>query len=103
MAKKDKEPEKEISAVDSDIAVKFTHVTKIYKLYKSDKDRFKALFSSKVPYKKKKAVRNLSFELKKGEGLAFIGRNGAGKSTILKMVTGVSYPTSGEVYVVEKI
>lgn len=85
------------------VVVRFTNVTKEYKLYKSDKSRFKALFSKKVPYKEKRAVNNLSFEVRKGEGVALIGRNGAGKSTILKMITGVAFPTEGEVYVDGKI
>ena len=88
---------------DKKTVIKFDNVTKEYKLYKSDKARFKALFSSKVPYKEKRATNNLSFEIKKGEGVALIGRNGAGKSTILKMITGVSFPTSGEIYVDGKI
>lgn len=95
--------EKTIKQNNEDIAVRFTNVTKEYKLYKSDKSRFKALFSKRVEYKKKIAVDNLSFELKKGEGLALIGRNGAGKSTILKMITGVAFPTEGEIYVDGKI
>lgn len=86
-----------------EVVIRFTNVTKEYKLYKSDKARFKSLFSSKVKYKKKKAVNNLSFEVRKGEGVALIGRNGAGKSTILKMITGVAYPTEGEIYVKGKI
>lgn len=85
------------------VVIRFSNVTKTYKLYKSDKARFKALFFKKVPYKKKKAVNNLSFEVKKGEGLALIGRNGAGKSTILKMITGVAFPTEGEIFVDGKI
>lgn len=85
------------------VVIRFDNVTKIYKLYKSDRARFKALFSSRVPYKKKVAVNGLSFEVRKGEGVALIGRNGAGKSTILKMITGVAYPTEGEVFVDGKI
>lgn len=85
------------------VVIRFTNVTKEYKLYKSDRARFKALFSRKVPYKKKKAVNHLSFEVHKGEGVALIGRNGAGKSTILKMITGVAFPTEGEIYVDGKI
>lgn len=41
------------------------------------------------------AVKNLSFQVKRGEKVAFIGPNGAGKSTTIKMLTGILYPTSG--------
>ena len=85
--------------MEKEVVVKFTDVTKVYKLYKSDRARFKGLFSSKVKYKTNKAVNNLSFEVRRGESVALFGRNGAGKSTILKMVTGVTFPTEGEVYV----
>ena len=79
--------------------IKFNKVTKIYKLYKNDKRRLLALFSKKIPYKEKKAVNNVSFEIKKGEAVAIFGKNGAGKSTILKMITGVTFPTSGQIQV----
>ena len=82
-----------------EVAVEFKNVTKIYKLYKNDKARFKALFRKNIPYKRKKAANNLNFVINKGESVAFLGRNGAGKSTILKMVTGVTYPTEGEITV----
>lgn len=85
------------------VVIRFTNVTKEYKLFKSDKARFISLFSHKKNYKIKRAIDSLSFELHKGEGLALIGRNGAGKSTILKMITGVSFPTEGEIYVDGKI
>jgi len=77
--------------------IEFKNVTKIYKLFKSDRHRFKAMFSKKANYKKKIAVDNLSFKIEKGEAVALFGKNGAGKSTILKMITGVTYPTSGEI------
>ena len=83
----------------NETAVKFSNVTKIYKLYKSDKARFKGLFNKNVPYKINKAVNDLSFEVKKGESVALFGRNGAGKSTILKMITGVAFPSEGEIEV----
>ncbi len=83
----------------SEAIVSFDHVSKIYRLYKSDKQRFLGLFSSKIPFKENRAVNDLSFEVKKGEGVALLGRNGAGKSTILKMITGVTYPTDGDIYV----
>ena len=88
---------------EKEIVIRFNNVTKEYKLYKNDKERFRALFSKRVKYKRKRAVDNLSFEVRKGDGLALIGKNGAGKSTILKMITGVSYPTEGDIYVKGKI
>ena len=45
------------------------------------------------------AVNDLSFKIEKGEAVALFGKNGAGKSTILKMITGVAYPTTGEITV----
>jgi len=48
---------------------------------------------------KKLGVDNISFNVKAGEAIAFIGPNGAGKSTTIKMLTGILYPTSGEVSV----
>lgn len=45
------------------------------------------------------AVNNISFDIEKGEILAFIGPNGAGKSTTIKMMTGILYPTSGSIEV----
>lgn len=44
------------------------------------------------------ALRNVSFSAEKGERLGIIGRNGAGKSTILKLISGVTSPTSGTIY-----
>ena len=79
--------------------IEFKNVTKIYKLFKSDKQRFKAVFNKKTKYKKKIAVNDLSFKIQKGESVALFGKNGAGKYTILKMITGVTYPTTGEITV----
>lgn len=89
--------------MNKDSVVIFKNVTKEYKLYKNDRARFKGLFSSKVPFKINKAVNNLSFEIAKGESVALFGKNGAGKSTILKMVTGVVFPTEGEITVKGKV
>ena len=51
----------------------------------------------KPEYKQVQAVKDISFSVEKGEILAFIGPNGAGKSTTIKMLTGILYPTSGEI------
>jgi len=79
--------------------IEFNKVSKIYKLYKNDKRRFAAVFSKRIPYKEKKAVNNVSFSVNQGESVALFGKNGAGKSTILKMITGVTFPTIGEIEV----
>lgn len=50
-------------------------------------------------YKTVKAVKNISFEVEKGEVIAFIGPNGAGKSTTIKMLTGILYPDKGDIKV----
>ena len=82
-----------------DVVIKFDHVTKMYKLFKNDKRRLLYTFCKKIKYKEKKAVNNVSFEIRRGEAVALFGRNGAGKSTILKMITGVCFPTEGEILV----
>ena len=82
-----------------DVVIKFDHVTKMYKLFKNDKRRLLYTFCKKIKFIEKKAVNDVSFEIKRGESVALFGRNGAGKSTILKMITGVCFPTSGEITV----
>lgn len=83
----------------TETVIEFKNVSKIYKLYKNDRARLLSVFFKKVPYIEKKAVNNVSFSVKKGEAVALFGRNGAGKSTILKMITGVTFPTKGKVTV----
>lgn len=82
-----------------DVVIKFDNVTKMYKLFKNDKRRLLYTFCKRIKYKEKKAVNNVSFDIKRGETVALFGRNGAGKSTILKMITGVCFPTTGEIMV----
>lgn len=79
--------------------IEFKNVSKVYKLYKNDKKRFKAIFFKNTPCKRKKAVDNVSFKIHKGESVALFGKNGAGKSTILKMITEVAFPTSGDIII----
>lgn len=91
-----------MSSSEAPIAIKFDHVTKTYKLYENDKQRFLSVFRSNDKRKLVATVNacdDLSFEVKRGEAVAFLGTNGAGKSTTLKMITGVTYPTKGEVTV----
>lgn len=85
--------------MDKDVVIKFDHVTKTYKLYKNDKKRFLGIFFKKIAHKDKNAVDDVSFEIKRGESVAIFGKNGAGKSTILKMITGVAFQTKGTIEV----
>ncbi len=87
--------------MDKDIAIKVEKITKIYKLYEKPIDRLKESLNPlrKKYYREFSALSNVSFELKKGECLGIIGKNGAGKSTILKIITGVLNPSSGKVTV----
>lgn len=61
------------------------------------KGSIKSIFHPK--YKEIKAVNNISFNVEKGEIIAFIGPNGAGKSTTIKMLTGILYPNKGDIKV----
>ena len=84
---------------DNSVVIEFKDVYKRYKLYKNDKKRFMAIFSKRISYTEKIAVNDVSFKIRKGEAVAIFGKNGAGKSTILKMITGVAFPSSGEITV----
>lgn len=85
--------------MSEEVVIKFDKVTKSYKLYKNDKKRLLGLVFKNIKCKENKAVNNVSFNIKKGECVALFGKNGAGKSTILKLITGVTYPTEGEIEV----
>lgn len=85
--------------MENKTAIEFKNVSKVYKLYKNDKQRFRAIFNRRIKPKLKRATDNVSFTIKEGESVALFGRNGAGKSTLLKMITGVTYPTQGEIIV----
>lgn len=79
--------------------IELKNVTKKYKLYSSTRKRLLGIFFKFIKYKEKLAVDDVSFEIKRGESVALFGKNGAGKSTILKMITGVAFPTEGEITV----
>ena len=79
--------------------IRFTNVTKQYILYKNERDRFRSLFSGNRNRHTHQALSGISLEVFPGESVGIVGSNGAGKSTILKMVTGVAFPTTGEVEV----
>ena len=85
----------------NDLAIKISNLTKIYKLYARNRDRLKDSLglSKKATYKEHYALKNVDMEVKTGESVGIIGVNGSGKSTILKIITGVLNPTSGDVQI----
>lgn len=85
--------------MNNEVVISFDKVSKEYKLYSSNRARLLGIFVKKVPYKKKKAVNDVSFTINRGESVALFGKNGAGKSTILKMITGVTFASSGDIMV----
>lgn len=108
--------------MSSDIAIKVENLSKCYQIYDTPRDRLKQfiypkikgalapiarLLGSHLPlatrllprnyYKEFWALKDVSFEVKKGETVGIIGRNGSGKSTLLQMICGTLTPTSGSV------
>ncbi len=82
-----------------DTIIAFENVSKVYKLYQNEKLRLLGAFFKRIPYTKKKANKNITFSILRGETVAIFGKNGAGKSTMLKLITQVIYPSSGKVFV----
>lgn len=82
-------------------AIKVDQVTKIYRLFDRPIDRLKESLNPfhKAYHKKFYALNEISFQVEKGQFVGIIGTNGSGKSTILKIITGVLTPTTGQVTV----
>ena len=83
--------------MDKNLAISVQGVSKIYKLYDKPIDRLKEAVSltHKSYHRDFFALSDISFDVKKGETVGIIGTNGSGKSTILKIITGVLSPTTG--------
>lgn len=93
--------------MSSEIAIKVEGLSKCYQIYERPQDRLKQFIfprlqrlvglPSKQYYKEFWALRDVSFEIKKGETVGIIGRNGSGKSTLLQMICGTLNPTTGSI------
>jgi|TARA_A100001518_G_C1220440_1_gene64507 lipopolysaccharide transport system ATP-binding protein len=91
----------------SDIAIKVSNLSKCYHIYEKPRDRLKqfilAAFRRAIRLKDKQyfrefwALRDVSFEIRKGEAVGIIGRNGSGKSTLLQMICGTLNPSGGSI------
>jgi homopolymeric O-antigen transport system ATP-binding protein len=91
------------SVSTSDVAIRATGLTKIYRLYQKPAYRFLDMFGmlGEKPgaFTEHAALDGINLEIRRGEKVAVIGRNGAGKSTFLKLVTSVIQPTAGSIEV----
>ncbi|HAE45559.1 MAG TPA: ABC transporter ATP-binding protein, partial [Lachnospiraceae bacterium] len=82
-------------------ALQVTHLSKMYRLYDKPSDRLKEALglTRQKRYHELYALNDVSFVVNRGETVGIIGTNGSGKSTILKIITGVLSPTAGDVKV----
>ncbi len=85
----------------SENIIEVSHLTKQYKLYQHNRDRVADALGmgKRAHYTEHLALNDVSLSIHKGETVGIIGTNGSGKSTILKIITGVLTPTSGDVQV----
>jgi len=85
--------------MDGDL-IEVKGISKSFKIKRKNKGLKEKLKNILKPsYINKQAVKDISFSIKKGEMVGFIGKNGAGKSTTIKMLSGILYPDSGEIKV----
>ena len=91
----------------TDIAIKVQNLSKCYYIYDNPRDRLKQFVAPRLQrltwqqpkqyFREFWALKDVSFEVKKGETVGIIGRNGSGKSTLLQMICGTLTPTSGSI------
>ena len=93
--------------MSSEFAIKVENLSKCYQIYAKPRDRLRQLIYPRVQRLARKqvnqyfrefwALKNVSFEIKKGETIGIIGRNGSGKSTLLQLICGTLNPTNGSI------
>lgn len=85
--------------MSSDLAIKVDHLSKSYQIYDRPRDRLlQMLFRGhRQYYREFWALRDISFEVKKGETVGIVGRNGSGKSTLLQLICGTLNPSGGTI------
>jgi ABC-2 type transport system ATP-binding protein len=94
--------------VDESIVIKVSGVSKNFKLPHQRRQSVKSMFTNMLSlgnktYETQHALKDISFEIKKGEFFGIVGRNGSGKSTLLKILAGIYQPTKGSVEVKGKL
>jgi lipopolysaccharide transport system ATP-binding protein len=99
--------DKAVAGNSSDTTIRVQSLSKCYQIYDTPRDRLKQFVVPRVQYllgrppkqyfREFWALKDVSFEVKKGETVGIIGRNGSGKSTLLQLICGTLAPTSGSV------
>jgi len=87
--------------MSSELAIRLNGLGKCYQIYNKPRERLLQMLvrSRKQYFREFWALRDVSFEVKRGDCLGIVGRNGAGKSTLLQLICGTLTPTSGEISV----
>ncbi|MCY1272656.1 Vitamin B12 import ATP-binding protein BtuD [compost metagenome] len=85
--------------MSSELAIRVANLSKCYQIYDKPRDRLMQMLmrGHKQYFREFWAVRDVSFEIKKGETVGIVGRNGSGKSTLLQMICGTLNQTSGSI------
>lgn len=85
--------------MSSEVAIKIDSLNKCYQIYENPRDRLMQMLmrGRRQYYREFWAVKDISFEIKKGETVGIVGRNGSGKSTLLQMICGTLNPTGGSI------
>lgn len=94
--------------MSEETVVSVKHVSKDFKLPHEQANSVKTIFTDMFKSKSKgvetqHALKNVSFDIKKGEFFGIVGRNGSGKSTMLKMLAGIYQPTKGSISTIGKL
>jgi len=86
---------------EPEVVIRTRHLSKAYRIYTNEQQWMKqVLFGSwRTYYRSFWALKDISFEVRRGESVGILGRNGCGKSTLLQIVCGMIRPTKGEVWV----
>lgn len=93
--------------MSDNLAIKVENVSKTFRLPHEKNNSIKSavvnFYRSRRTYEKQEALKDISFEVKKGEFFGIVGRNGSGKSTLLKILAGIYSPSRGNVQVNGKL